>query len=154
MAGTWGGHAYILPACQYMGSRGFSSEREKESVAEAASRALETAAATPLEPAQAQMVSLSVSEGAGVVAADLVGQLGNWPSDHALRLIELLHDVSGLPYWATIVASTLVLRSVLFPLTIVTAQNAARMTLMKPEMEAISERMKRVPPGDREAQKT
>jgi len=96
----------------------------------------------------------SISEGSGAATAELVGQLGNWPSDYAIRLVELAHEMSGLPYWATIVVATLALRTILTPFTVMTAQNAARMTLLRPEMDALTERMKKNPPGaDREAQK-
>jgi len=47
---------------------------------------------------------------------------------------------------------TLILRSALFPLVIMTARNAAKMTIMRPEMDAITERIKAAPTGDRQAQ--
>ena len=102
----------------------------------------------------ARILSLSVSEGTGAASAEAISQLGNWPSDYAIRIIEIAHEMTGMPYWATIVVATLALRAILTPFTIMTAQNAARMTLLRPEMDAITERMKKNPPGaDREAQK-
>ncbi|TFJ82485.1 hypothetical protein NSK_006198 [Nannochloropsis salina CCMP1776] len=47
---------------------------------------------------------------------------------------------------------TLVLRTLLFPLVIITARNAAKMTIMRPEMDVITEQIRTVPPGDRQAQ--
>ena len=97
-----------------------------------------------------QLLALSgAAEGA---AATTMEALGNWPSDWAIRGIELLHETSGLPYWVTIISLTLAMRTVLFPLVVTTARNAAKMTLMRPEMDAITERIKAAPMGDRETQ--
>lgn len=102
-----------------------------------------------------QLLALSgTAEGAAAEAAEAAAQagLGNWPSDWAIRGLEALHEVSGLPYWLTIISVTLVLRTALFPLVVTTARNAAKMTLMRPEMDAITERIKAAPQGDRTVQ--
>ena len=44
--------------------------------------------------------------------------IGNSPTDLSIYLIDAVHSLTGLPWWATIAASTVVLRSLLFPVTL------------------------------------
>ncbi|KAM3568112.1 hypothetical protein VYU27_009759, partial [Nannochloropsis oceanica] len=105
------------------------------------------------DPASATAAAPATAAAAGEgTAAVAIQTLENWPSDHAIRILEFLHDTTGMPFWATIVGATLILRSTLFPLVIMTARNAAKMTIMRPEMDAITERIKAAPTGDRQAQ--
>ena len=57
-------------------------------------------------------------------------------------LLDFIHLSTGLPWWASIVAATWAVRGVLLPLAIHQYRNGARMTLMRPEMMAITERFK------------
>lgn len=59
-----------------------------------------------------------------------------------MRIIENVHIFSGMPYWEAIVACTVGLRICLIPLTIKTAQNAARMAVMRPEMQKMQDKMR------------
>jgi hypothetical protein len=59
--------------------------------------------------------------------------------------VDALHLATGLPYWATIVCITISLRTIMLPLAIGTMRNSARMAVMKPEMELVTERMKNDP---------
>jgi hypothetical protein len=103
--------------------------------------------------AAAEAVPAEAADGLATVAAEVAAELGNWPSDYVVRLLELWHDATGMPYWVTIIAATVVFRVALFPLNIRTAQSAARMQLMKPELDGLTERYDRARPRDREAQK-
>lgn len=75
-----------------------------------------------------RIIALSTTEGPTAALAEL----GSWPSDYAIRLIELLHTTTGMPYWSTIIMMTLLLRTLLFPMVIKTSKNVAKMTLMRP----------------------
>lgn len=39
-------------------------------------------------------------------------------SDLAIRSLDIVHATTGLPWWATIVAATVVVRSAVFPITL------------------------------------
>lgn len=54
-----------------------------------------------------------------------------------------IHDVTGLPWWATIVLSTVLLRSVLIPLSIYQNKIMARLEMINMEMPAIVEELKK-----------
>lgn len=97
------------------------------------------------EAVQSSSTELSTIATLPESAVEAAAVLGNWPADYAIRLLEFLHQTSGLPYWETIIASTLVLRLILFPMVINTARGAARMTLMRPEMDALMEKAKANP---------
>lgn len=79
-----------------------------------------------------------VVEGAEVFS---VSDLGYAPSDLVMQGVELIHQTSGLPYWATIVAITFTARSLLLPLALTAMRNSARMANCKPELDIIKERM-------------
>ena len=49
-------------------------------------------------------------------------------------LLDVVHLSTGLPWWASIVAATLCVRALLFPLAVIQYRNGARLTLMRPEM--------------------
>jgi YidC/Oxa1 family membrane protein insertase len=68
--------------------------------------------------------------------------LGYYPSELVMQGVELLHQTTGLPYWATIVGITFALRTMLLPVAFKAMRNSARMANMKPELEILQERMK------------
>lgn len=39
-------------------------------------------------------------------------------SDLAIRSLDIVHATTGLPWWATIIAATVVVRSAVFPITL------------------------------------
>ena len=57
-------------------------------------------------------------------------------------LLDFVHLYAGLPWWLTIVATTLAVRTLLLPLALFQYKNGARMTLMRPEMMEINARFK------------
>lgn len=55
--------------------------------------------------------------------------------------LEFLHVGVGLPWWGAIVTATVVARTMLLPLVINSMQNAARLSNIKPEMDALTTKM-------------
>ena len=86
-------------------------------------------------------VDVDVSE----VAAAVVQELGNHPTHLIIRLIENIHLTAGLPYWETIMVTTIALRFCLFPLAIYTIQNASRMPHAKPKIQKLQEEFQNHP---------
>ncbi len=68
--------------------------------------------------------------------------LGWWPSDLAILAVDGVHAATGMPYWATIVAITLGIRTAILPIGLLAARNGARTAAMKPEMDALQEAIK------------
>ncbi|KAF6001907.1 hypothetical protein F1559_001233 [Cyanidiococcus yangmingshanensis] len=64
----------------------------------------------------------------------------NW-YDPVVQGIIMLHECTGLPWWATVAAATALARLLVLPLTLNTFQNSARMQSIKPDLDAIKERM-------------
>ena len=64
------------------------------------------------------------------------------PVQSAQCFLDFVHLYTGMPWWLSIVAATLAVRSLLLPLAIFQYRNGARMTMMRPEMEAINTRFK------------
>lgn len=78
----------------------------------------------------------------------------NWYNlaDQAVNVINAVHETTGLPYGVTIAAVTCVIRIGLFPLFVKSQQNTSRMAHMKPEMDALKEKIERIDGADHEAQ--
>ncbi|AOA61316.1 Mitochondrial inner membrane protein insertion mediating protein [Komagataella phaffii CBS 7435] len=58
-----------------------------------------------------------------------------WPPDVLERTLEYVHVYSGLPWWGTIVATTIAIRVVMFPLFVKSSDTMARSAKAKPEMD-------------------
>ena len=65
-----------------------------------------------------------------------------FPIQSAQFLLDFIHLYTGLPWWMSIVVATLAVRTLLLPLAIIQYRNGARMTLMRPEMMALNDRLK------------
>lgn len=65
-----------------------------------------------------------------------------WPPDLAMMAVEGVHGMTGMPYWMTIVAITLGIRTAILPIGILAARNGARTAAMKPEMDALQAAIK------------
>lgn len=144
--------AILAAAWSHGGRRRFSSKPPVEggsSMAEAAGssniaeRAIEAVQSAPSFDLS-KIMALS-TEGVAEAAAEL----GNWPSDYAVRLLEFLHLTTDLPYWAVIVGTTVALRVVLFPLVATSARHSARFQLAKPEVDALQKSLEGASPSDR-----
>jgi hypothetical protein len=51
-----------------------------------------------------------------------------------------IHDATGLPWWATILTTTVTVRLLLFPIVLNSAKNASKMQALKPELEALNQK--------------
>lgn len=64
------------------------------------------------------------------------------PIQYMMYFLEHIHTVSGVPWWATIVGATVAMRTLMFPLSVMTVKNTAKLTLVRPEMELVQAKMK------------
>lgn len=75
----------------------------------------------------------------------------------SIKLVEAglhaLHDAAGLPWWATIVAATLALRTLLVPVNVALLRNTLRMKMIHPQVAALEAKMAdaALPEGERMA---
>lgn len=68
--------------------------------------------------------------------------LGWYPPELVMESLNFVHTTIGLPWWGTIIATTLALRTFMLPFAISTMQNGARMALMRPELDALTAKIK------------
>lgn len=78
-------------------------------------------------------------------------QLGHWPSDYALRVVDVWHEWGDLPWWAAIAATTVGLRLLLLPISLATMRHAGRMQKARPDIDVLQARMKADPRKDERA---
>ncbi|CAI5733232.1 unnamed protein product [Peronospora destructor] len=71
--------------------------------------------------------------------------LGYGFSDIAIRSLDLIHTTTGLPWWATIIVTTVAVRTVFFPVTVILMRHTAKMKLFQPDMEKLRDEMKANP---------
>lgn len=67
-----------------------------------------------------------------------------WPSDVYLNLLEHVHVYAGVPWWAAIAGSTLLIRAALFPLFVSSANEQGKMSAVKPQIAHLDEKLKHV----------
>ncbi|GME89735.1 unnamed protein product [[Candida] boidinii] len=106
-----------------------------------------TAAETTTEAATKFETSLSGFEDVADkidMTSDQIGYLqsvglaqGWWPSDIMQTIFEYVHVFSGLPWWATIVVTTLGVRLALFPLFVKSSDAMARSAAVQPESKKL-----------------
>lgn len=65
-----------------------------------------------------------------------------WPSDIYLNMLEHVHVYTGLPWWAAIAGTTLIVRALMFPLFVTAANEQGRMSVVKPELNVVDEKLK------------
>ncbi|KAJ1455694.1 60Kd inner membrane protein-domain-containing protein [Pelagophyceae sp. CCMP2097] len=92
--------------------------------------------------ADAAILAADASTLATDVAMEAVKVLGNWPSDYAIRGIDLVGSELGIPIGCAIVLTTVAIRLALFPISILSMKQTALMSKAKPDIELIQERMK------------
>ena len=73
-----------------------------------------------------------------------LGLAGNTPVGLVQQVMEYIHVGIGLPWWATIVASTIVFRTLMMPLVIRGQANAAKLNNIKPELDILTQQMREV----------
>lgn len=90
----------------------------------------------------------SVQDTTSAVDFASVSDLGYSLSDLAIRSLDLIHSTTGLPWWATIIATTVAVRTAFFPVAVVTMRNAAKMKFLQPDLEKLREQMDANPTKD------
>ncbi|CDF32070.1 unnamed protein product [Chondrus crispus] len=76
-----------------------------------------------------------VATSADAIAVEAVAPWSDTLLQPAVALLHTVHDVTGLPWWLAIGVSTIAIRSLLLPATLMTMRNSARMTALKPDIE-------------------
>ncbi|SCU81478.1 LAFA_0C05204g1_1 [Lachancea sp. 'fantastica'] len=61
-----------------------------------------------------------------------------WPPELIQNIMEQIHVYSGLPWWGTIVTTTVLVRLLMFPLYVKSSDTMARNSKIKPELDAIN----------------
>jgi len=74
-----------------------------------------------------------------------LADLSYWPTDLVVWGIEFLHASFGFPYWQAILVGTACLRIPMFPISAKMMRSTAKMTIMKPDLEKLTSKMKNDP---------
>lgn len=82
------------------------------------------------------------------IGADAVRELGYTPVDLVIKGIEQVHLLSGMPYWATIIALTIGIRLALLPVAVKTQQAAVRLQKIKPDLDRLTNAVKNADTSD------
>ena len=85
-----------------------------------------------------------------VLAAENVAEVANVlssgfslnPIHILMNVMDILHSSYGLPWWASIAATTVMIRTALLPFNLRLVRNTTILTLLRPEMERISADLK------------
>ncbi|EGV62066.1 hypothetical protein CANTEDRAFT_99155 [Yamadazyma tenuis ATCC 10573] len=67
---------------------------------------------------------------------------GYGPTAIIERMLEFTHVYTGLPWWGTILAATVITRVFMFPLYMKASANTAKMTKIKPQLDATAQQMR------------
>ncbi len=127
---SWANHAQFVPIA---GSRAFGGFNFSFCDSAPAPDASSAPAAAPIP----ENITVAIDNAVAAVEPAVAHVLGNSPTHLVMKAIDLLHTTLDIPYWGSIIASTLILRTILLPITISGIQNSARLQCMKPEMERI-----------------
>lgn len=88
-----------------------------------------------------EIQTISTSDQLGYL--DSIGMAqGYGPTALIERILEYAHVYTGLPWWGTIIVTTFVVRSVMFPLYVKSSINAAKMSKVKPELDKVMQDLK------------
>eukprot|EP00002_Diphylleia_rotans_P014273 TRINITY_DN2781_c0_g1_i1.p1 TRINITY_DN2781_c0_g1~~TRINITY_DN2781_c0_g1_i1.p1 ORF type:complete len:347 (-),score=61.77 TRINITY_DN2781_c0_g1_i1:255-1295(-) len=87
--------------------------------------------------------SLSTSVSRRFNATDaVVTETSYMPTALLEQTLNSIHTMSGMPYWMTIVGTTIALRTMLLPLAFKTMRNSAILGYLRPQIEVINQKMK------------
>ena len=107
--------------------------------------ALETVPIPVLDTVPVPVLAGGVDEAARAVA-DLSARDGGWLFARPMAACEWVllgvNEMTGLPWWGSIVLSTVVARSLMVPLQVMQSRSTARMTAIKPQMDVLGAKMK------------
>jgi YidC/Oxa1 family membrane protein insertase len=82
------------------------------------------------------------------VAADVTAQFAEkqlalaaswWPADFLLRTMQAAHDSLSVPWFATIIGSTVAIRIMIFPLVVKMMRGTSKMAWVQPELKQVNE---------------
>lgn len=92
---------------------------------------------------QIDQPSIDISSVVETVEPTLISQgLGGWsPVGLLQHVFEYMHINLGMPWWLTIMISTIVIRTLMFPLVIKAQKNAIRMNNTLPQMQVLQLKM-------------
>mmetsp|Transcript_40809 Transcript_40809/g.53775 ORF Transcript_40809/g.53775 Transcript_40809/m.53775 type:complete len:405 (-) Transcript_40809:358-1572(-) len=98
-------------------------------------------------PPEVETMAQTTSASAAVSDTGLTGleSIGYAPTELVMRAIEIIHLTTGMPYWGSIVISTLALRTLTLPIHIQTKKSAAKMVIGLTEFKARNKKMKKNP---------
>ncbi|KAG8682777.1 Mitochondrial inner membrane protein oxa1, partial [Ceratobasidium sp. 394] len=71
------------------------------------------------------------------------GFASRWPSGLVQSALELIHVQTGLPWWASIILLTALVRTAILPLNLRLMGNASRLARVQPQFQALTEQVKR-----------
>lgn len=94
-------------------------------------------------------ITSSIAEQASQIVGEASNQIGYlnsiglakswwWPPDLIQHALEYVHVYTGLPWWGTICATTILIRLLMFPLYVKSSDTIARNSRIKPEMDKIN----------------
>jgi len=84
---------------------------------------------------------LEISEMLGEPSFDSLGLASWWPSGRMQYFMETLHISLELDWWQAIVASTILMRFLMFPVVVLSQKNMANMANNSPQMMVIQDKM-------------
>jgi membrane protein insertase Oxa1/YidC/SpoIIIJ len=79
---------------------------------------------------------------ASAVQPHVIGEFGHWPSDYVMQGVDLVHTMTGQPYWLSVIGTTIALRLILAPLFLETIRTQAKVKVAKPEIDALQTEMR------------
>ena len=155
VAGPTSGPAEPAPIMQQIPTPQASSVSAAETLDQAAQAAAESGLRTvpvpvlvgpmPLDQSEVVLDPVAAAE-AAAVAADALPTAGGFFFKYPMMGVELLlttaHETSGLPWWMTIGLTTMSVRLCLVPLQIFQSRSIAKMGEIKPQMDALSAKMR------------
>ena len=103
---------------------------------------------TNINAVQDAVSQTGISDTLTDVAAAVVvesAQMGWAPKYYIMQFIDYVHIMADLPYWQSIVVVSLITRILLLPVSIKTAQNAARLAYVRPIMQKLQDAFKNNP---------
>lgn len=113
-----------------------------------------TASATDVASASTEVAEVTaevVSTTADAVATATSSGFSETLLQPAMMLLNYVHDVSGLPWWLSIAASTVLIRTAILPVTVMTMKNSGLMAALKDDIAERRESvMHAVRSGDRQ----
>ncbi|KAF1772247.1 Membrane insertase YidC/Oxa1, C-terminal [Phytophthora cactorum] len=148
-------HAAQLSAVQLIPTHSFGGRSFSSTPATGLLNDDRIVAASPSEAVDQAMQAAEEALKLQVRAVDFasVSDLGYSLSDLAIRSLDVIHSTTGLPWWATIIATTVAVRTVFFPVTVISMRNAAKMKLFQPDMEKLRDQMDANPTQDADSAK-